>query len=74
MTKRINEPLPIYYADETGLAFIRKSDLPDDLKEEFRKWLVGQTIPMPMLDGELVEDAVYPWDFDRWNNGRPIID
>ncbi len=40
----------------------------------FRQWLTGQT--MPLIDGVAMDeqDAYYPWDYERWKQGLPIID
>jgi hypothetical protein len=52
----------------------RIRDLPEPERNPFTKWLEGQT--MPWIEGEPVEnqDAFYPWDYERWKAGKPIID
>jgi hypothetical protein len=46
------------------------SDLPIDEQKPFRCWLAGQTIPVSK-DGE---SCYYPWDYERWKKGQPILD
>jgi hypothetical protein len=42
----------------------------EDQLADFLHWMRGQTCAVSD-DGEAV---FYPWDVDRWNEGRPIID
>jgi len=52
----------------------RIRDLPESERKPFLKWLCGQTCPLvegiPMKD----QDFYYPWDYDRWKAGLPVID
>lgn len=52
----------------------RLRDLPEAEREAFKKRLTGQTVPVvhgvPMDE----QDFYYPWDYDRWKRGLPVID
>ena len=52
----------------------RIRDLPEHEREPFLVWLEGQTRPLigdlPMEE----QDGYYRWDYDRWKQGRPVID
>jgi hypothetical protein len=52
----------------------RMRDLPENERAPFNKWLNGQTCPV--IEGIPIEeqDAYYPWDYDRWKRGHPIVD
>jgi len=54
--------------------FPRIRDLPQEEQGDFDRWLDGQT--RPLIDGIPLEeqDFYYPWDYDRWKKGLPIID
>ena len=41
----------------------RIRDLPEEEREPFRQFLVGQTCPS--ID-DPIQDAYYPWDYDNW--------
>lgn len=45
--------------------------VPEEYKEEFGKWMYGQT--MPVVEG--YRSAIYAWDWERWFNmktkGKP---
>lgn len=54
----------------------RVRDLPENERQPFTEWLVGQT--MPVVDGapDADQDAYYPWDYQswkRWLEGRRVI-
>lgn len=48
------------------------SDLPIEEQARFRTWLSGQTLPYNTKDPE--EFHYYPWDYERWKAGKPVID
>ena len=54
----------------------RVKDLPEPDREPFERWLTdfGQTRPVlsgvPWPD----QDGYYEWDYDRWQDGRPVLD
>ena len=52
--------------EKTGSGhYIRFSEVPEEYKEEFNKWMYGQTMPIiPGEEGGV--DGVYPWDWERW--------
>jgi len=52
----------------------RMRDLPEVERESFREWLYGQTCPL--VEGVQMEeqDFYYPWDYNRWKAGLPVID
>lgn len=52
----------------------RINDLPEEERIPFEDWLRGQT--RPLLDNTPWEeqDTYYPWDYDRWKAGLPVID
>lgn len=54
--------------------FPRIRDLPVSERQTFSTWLIGQT--RPWIEGVVEEeqDAYFPWDYDRWKEGKPIID
>jgi hypothetical protein len=49
---------------EGDIPFIRVSELPDSIREEFSVWISHQT--RPLFEHSDIEDAVYAWDYDRW--------
>ncbi len=51
------------------------SDLPEIERIPFEKWLAGQTCPFveDKKTGEL-KFGYYPWDYERWKRGQPVID
>ena len=52
----------------------RIRSLPEDEQKPFKQWLYGQTIPL-MDDVPMDEqDAYYPWDYDNWRAGLPVLD
>jgi hypothetical protein len=56
-----------YDTEETKqgfLTFIDFNEIQTKYKEEFDKWLYGQTMPViPNVRG-----AIYSWDWERWYN------
>lgn len=50
----------------------RLRDLPEKESEEFKMWLMGNGLTVPLLDMVLAEDqdAYYPHDYGDWKNGR----
>jgi len=56
------------YANE-HFTYIKFSDIPDNLKESFEKFMNGQTCSV--INGESV---VYSHDWERFILGKPIID
>lgn len=54
--------------------YLRIGELPEDEQALFTKWLHGQTMPLPRVGGIYVEDAAFPWDYDRWKAGKQVID
>jgi hypothetical protein len=53
-------------------AWPRLRDLPESEQKVFSQWLDGQT--RPELIGEKRQDAYFPWDYERWKKGKPVID
>jgi hypothetical protein len=55
------------------ITFIDYNEVQEEFKEEFNKWLYGQT--MPIIPD--VDVAIYSWDWERWYNlktkGIPTI-
>ena len=71
----MNEIKKYRYPNEPW-SYIRISEVSEELKPEFLKWMRGQTVPIvPDLDPQ---DAVYEWDWDRWlvkqKTGREVWD
>jgi len=62
----------IYEGKDFKVVYIRISELPEEEREPFSKWMAGQTRPViPELEPQ---DAVYPWDYENWLNyksGKP---
>ena len=54
--------------------FPRIRDLPKNEQPYFEHWLWGQT--RPLIEGlpDEEQDAYYPWDYERWKEGLPVID
>jgi hypothetical protein len=52
----------------------RLRDIPDNERAPFDAWLDGQTRPLVNSVPDEDQDFYYPWDFDRWKAGLPIID
>lgn len=53
----------------------RIRDLPKEEQEPFSDWLGGQTCPVGDTKTPMSEwDWYYPWDYERWKKGLPIID
>lgn len=44
--------------------YFRISEIPEEQRAEFSKWLEGQT--RPLIEGLEPQDAVWPWDYNRW--------
>ncbi len=65
-SKKKKEPFkPTVYWDKTHTVhYMLISELPEEEKEPFCKWMRGQTCPM--IEGKEMQDTVYPWDYDRW--------
>ena len=52
--------VPVYeYKDVT---YVKDSDIPKEYRDEFGKWMRGQTCPV--IEGE--DWCSYSWDFERW--------
>ena len=67
MDKIGNTKVKRYYYDEDGdefISYVDENDIPEKYKEEFGKWMYGQTVPM--VPG--IKFAVYSWDYERWYN------
>jgi hypothetical protein len=45
-------------------SYIFFEDIPDEYKDEFRKWLGGQTCPV--IEGCETQTAIYWYDWIRW--------
>lgn len=58
--------LPIYTFENT--TYCRISDMDPELVPWFLEWMVGQTCPY--IPGLEPQDAVYPWDVERWDHYR----
>lgn len=61
-----------YYMDDGDfLEFVNFDEIPEEYREEFSKWMYGQT--MPVIEG--YRHAVYSWDWERWyllkTEGKP---
>jgi hypothetical protein len=66
---------PLHKADITGYNYPRIRNLPKEEQEGFREWLRGQTLPLCDETAPMSEwDWYYPWDYERWKRGLPIID
>lgn len=52
----------------------RVRDLPKREQKAFRKALNGQTVPLINGLPYDEQDAYYPWDYERWRKGLPVID
>ena len=52
----------------------RLRDLPEEEQAPFLKWLVGQTRPLEAGVPMEEQDFYFPWDYDRWRLGLPVID
>jgi len=48
---------------QSFITFVDFNEVPENYKEDFSKWLYGQT--MPMIPG-LERNAVYSWDWERY--------
>jgi hypothetical protein len=63
----------IYHAKD--FSYIKISEVPVELREEFNKFMYGQTMPcIENEKGEFSTDAVYSWDYINFLNklfGRP---
>jgi hypothetical protein len=46
----------------------RVRDLPENERQMFTEWLVGQTRPVVPEVSDSDQDAYYPWDYDSWKN------
>lgn len=66
--------MPVYKSDE-GFYFARISDVRCPCnRQELERFMHGQTRPLPTYLGQIITDAIYPWDLDnfkRWLNGEP---
>lgn len=49
---------------EHDLSFIKESDIPKENREEFTKWMNGQTRPIPETEKKIM--CYYPHDYFRW--------
>ena len=52
----------------------RLRDLPEHEREWFAKALDGQTLPWVEGLPASEQDFYYPWDYDRWKQGKPVLD
>jgi hypothetical protein len=52
----------------------RIRDLPEKEREPFRKALAGQTVPLVENVSIEEQDFYFPWDYDRWKQGKPPLD
>jgi 3',5'-cyclic AMP phosphodiesterase CpdA len=60
--------------DEPVRMWPRVRDLPEEERKPFTKRLRGQT--RPMIEGISMDDqdAFYPWDYQDWKDGFPVLD
>lgn len=55
------------------IPYIRIGEVPgEDRRAALRRWMAGQT--RMLVDGLEPQDAVYLWDYERWRDGRPVVD
>lgn len=52
----------------------RIRDLPEKEQAPFRKALGGQTVPLVTAFPAGDQDFYFPWDYERWKKGLPVID
>lgn len=66
----IHVPVPI-----PPMKYPRLRDLPEGERELYKSWLTGQTRPIcNETEAESEWDWYYPWDYERWKAGLPVID
>ena len=53
--------LPVHIHD-SGMPYIKYADIPEQMRQEFAEWFIGQTALM-LDDGGT---GVYPWDWDNF--------
>ena len=56
--------------------YTRIRNLPEEEREPFRKWLVGQTRPAIEEEPMTIEaqDAYYEHDYQAWKRGAKVTD
>jgi hypothetical protein len=60
--------------------YIVISELPEEEQKPFRKWLVGQTLPLIEEESKNKYNCAYKWDYDKWlsyyrkNQNAPVTD
>ena len=52
------------HVDDSGLQYVRFSEIPENARARFYGWMVGQAIPC--IEGVPDGDAVYVWDWRRY--------
>lgn len=68
MKKKKKEPFKLIIHNSGKTDYILISELPEEQREPFDKWMRGQTCPV--IEGVDTNDAVYPWDYQRWKDHR----
>ena len=66
-TRTVIYGVPIHVNNE--FSYVKSSEIPESLREDFRKWMYGQTCTF--IDNEV---CYYSWDWERFICGKPIID
>lgn len=62
---KLKDP-PIYHHPDFD--YIRFSEVPEEVREEFGRWMFGQTCPA--LPNEERHNLVYAWDWERFKAAR----
>lgn len=65
--KKIDLKLPVYDGD--GYQYVRIKDIEDEyIKEEFRQFMAGQTMPLFYSEEEkkTIQDAVFVYDYEKF--------
>jgi len=60
----------VHHHEKSGINFVRISELPKEIQEDFKYWMRGQTTP----SFSEFPDAVYFSDFLNYTNGGKISD
>lgn len=63
---------PVYHHEDFD--YIRFSEVPEEVREEFDRWMRGQT--QPILPGEEPGNLAYAWDWERFKTvkaGKPVL-
>ncbi len=51
---------------QKGKEYIVIDELPEEQQAPLRKWLIGQTVPVILQEGENAHDCCYLWDYNKW--------